>query len=214
MVTSSVVVFLGLGLGWWIYGNKVAARRGARCAGEGDAPPCGPCCADKFYIDELYGATVIAFYHWWAQVAADLDRSRVWGGIVAGRHLGLQQVGAVQPLPRCQHGGRRLRQRLRRDLNGGGLLARCRPAAGRLYLRLLALAVVVLAAILIWSSRWHDRSSPTDAAHGCCPLSARRSRFSAGKHARAVSRMVTASCCAGSRTVCLDASCRPTVPSA
>ena len=36
---------------------------------------------------------------------------------------------------------------------GGGLLARVQSGRGQIYLRLLALAVVVLAAILIWSGR-------------------------------------------------------------
>ena len=38
---------------------------------------------DKFYIDELYGATFIAFYAWWARVADWFDR-RIWGGAVTG----------------------------------------------------------------------------------------------------------------------------------
>jgi NADH-quinone oxidoreductase subunit L len=37
--------------------------------------------------------------------------------------------------------------------NGGGLMARVQTGRVQLYLRLLALAVVLLAAILIWSSR-------------------------------------------------------------
>ena len=37
--------------------------------------------------------------------------------------------------------------------NGGGLLSRVQNGRVQTYLRLLALAVVVLAAILIWSSR-------------------------------------------------------------
>ena len=41
MVTSSVVVLAGLGLGWWIYGTKSPARRRAGCAGEGDAAGVG-----------------------------------------------------------------------------------------------------------------------------------------------------------------------------
>ncbi len=81
MVTSTVVVLVGLVLGWWLYGNKSPApksrmrwRRPRRRSGAG--------CSNRLYIDELYGATVIAFYAWWARVADWLDR-RVWGGLVA-----------------------------------------------------------------------------------------------------------------------------------
>ena len=38
--------------------------------------------SDRLYMDELYGATVIAFYGWWGKVADWLDR-RVWGGVVS-----------------------------------------------------------------------------------------------------------------------------------
>ena len=37
--------------------------------------------------------------------------------------------------------------------NGGGLMARVQSGRGQTYLRLLAVAVVILTAILIWSSR-------------------------------------------------------------
>jgi NADH-quinone oxidoreductase subunit L len=102
-------------------------------------------------VDEFYGVTVIAFYGWWARVADWLDR-RVWGGVVAGVAWALRPVGAVEPLPR-------------HNWVDGGFDKGCeefrgrRPAGagadGRVqtYLRILALAVVALAAILIWSSR-------------------------------------------------------------
>ena len=37
MATSTVVVFLGLGLGWWLYGDKITQAGRAGCAGEGRA---------------------------------------------------------------------------------------------------------------------------------------------------------------------------------
>src|SRR6266568_7725231 len=82
MMTSSAVVFAGLILGWWLYGNK------SPLAEEPDAleramPHVWAALRDKFYVDEFYGATVITFYYWWAKVADWLDR-RVWGGIVGG----------------------------------------------------------------------------------------------------------------------------------
>ena len=45
MATSTTVVFLGLFLGWWLYGNKSPQRRGAGCAGESCASSCGAGCA-------------------------------------------------------------------------------------------------------------------------------------------------------------------------
>ena len=82
MGTSAAVVFLGLGLGWWIYGNRTSQAEEPDAL-ERAVPPVWAALRDKLYVDDLYGATVIAFYGWWARVADWLDR-RVWGGVVAG----------------------------------------------------------------------------------------------------------------------------------
>ena len=70
-------------------------------------PPVWAALRDKLYVDEFYGATVIAFYEWWAQVADWLDR-RVWGGLVSRGGVGLPRMGAVESLARYECGGRRL----------------------------------------------------------------------------------------------------------
>ena len=151
MGTSTVVVFIGLGLGWWLYGNK-SPHADQPDVLEAAAPPIWNALRDRLYIDEFYGATVIAFYWWWAKVADWLDRD-IWGGAVAGVSW-LFKLGA----------------RLNRFLDanvvdgtfdkgceeisvGGGLLSRMQSGRVQTYLRLLALAVVLLAVILIWSSR-------------------------------------------------------------
>ena len=108
---------------------------------------------DRLYVDELYGATVIAFYDWWARVADWLDR-RVWGGVVAGGCVGLSPVGAVEPLPRYQLWWMAASTKAAKSWRrAAGCCRGCRSGRVQTYLRLLALAVVALAAILIWSSR-------------------------------------------------------------
>jgi NADH-quinone oxidoreductase subunit L len=151
MVTSSVVVLVGLGLGWLIYGNKTVEAE-APDALERAVPPVWAVLRDKFYVDELYGATVIAFYDWWAKAADWLDR-RVWGGIVAGvtwLFRGLAQLNRLFDVYWVDGGFDKGCEEL---ANSGGLLARLQSGRVQTYLRLLALAVVILAAILIWSSR-------------------------------------------------------------
>jgi NADH-quinone oxidoreductase subunit L len=151
MGTSTVVVFAGLGLGWWLYGEKSPAPEEPDVL-EWATPVLWGWLRDRLYVDELYGATVIAFYGWWARVADWMDR-RVWGGAVSGvawafrgwAHLnrfldtywvdgsfdkGCEELGA-----------------------SGGLLSRVQTGRVQTYLRLLALGVVVLAVFLIWSSR-------------------------------------------------------------
>ena len=151
LVTSAAVVFLGLGLGWWLYGNK-SPRAEEPDALEKAMPPVWISLANRLYIDEFYGATVIAFYAWWAKVADWLDRY-IWGGIVLSVALlfrGWAQLNRFLDTNFVDGGFDKGCEEL---ANGGGLLARVQSGRGQIYLRLLAVAVVILAAILIWSGR-------------------------------------------------------------
>jgi NADH-quinone oxidoreductase subunit L len=151
MGVSTLVVFLGLGLGWLLYGNRSPEPEEPDVL-ERAVPPLWAALRDRLYVDQFYGATVIAFYAWWARVSDWFDR-RVWGGAVAGVAWAF-----------------RLWAQLNRSLDNnivdgsfdkgceeltvsGGLLARVQTGRVQTYLRILALAVVALAAILIWSSR-------------------------------------------------------------
>jgi NADH-quinone oxidoreductase subunit L len=151
MFTSSIVVLFGLGLGWRIYGNKRTNAEDPDAL-ERAMPTIWTLLENKFYIDELYGATVIAFYGWWARVADWLDR-RVWGGVVtavAALFRGVAQLSRLFDTDWVNGGFDKGCEEL---ANGGGLMARVESGRVQIYLRLLALAVVLLTAILIWSSR-------------------------------------------------------------
>jgi NADH-quinone oxidoreductase subunit L len=151
MAISTVVVFLGIGWSWKLYGDR-SPKPTVPDAMEKAAPVAWGWLSNKFYIDEFYNMTVIAFYAWSARVSDWLDR-RVLGGVVAGVAWSFG-----------------LWARLNRFLDnnivdgsfdkgcdelsvGGGLLARVQTGRVQTYLRILALAVVALAAILIWSSK-------------------------------------------------------------
>jgi len=151
MLTSTVVVFLGLGLGWGLYGGKSPAPEAPDVL-ESAMPLPWAWLRDRLYVDEFYAVTVIAFYSWWARVADWLDR-RVWGGIVSlvafvfglwatlNRFLDANVVDGT-----FDKGCEEL-------YTGGGLLARIQSGRVQTYLRLLALAVVVLTILLFWSGR-------------------------------------------------------------
>ena len=150
LLTSCVIVVVGIGLGWALYGNK-SPNAEAPDALEKSVPWIWVVLRDKFYVDEFYGATFIAFYEWWARVADWLDR-RVWGGVVAAvtwlfglwaqlnRFLDTNVVDGTFDKG-CEE-----------ISTGGGLLASIQSGRVQNYLRILALAVVALVAFLIWSS--------------------------------------------------------------
>ena len=151
LLTSCVIVVVGIGLGWSLYGGKSPAPETSDVL-ESAAPLPWAWLRDRLYIDELYAETVIAFYTWWSKVADWLDR-RVFGGIVAAvawvfglwaqlnRFLDANVVDGT-----FDKGCEELS-------TGGGLLSRVQSGRVQSYLRLLAIAIIALAAILIWSSR-------------------------------------------------------------
>jgi NADH-quinone oxidoreductase subunit L len=148
---STVVVFVGLGLGWWLYGSKSPAPEEPDAL-ERFAPTPWGWLRDRLYVDELYGVTVIAFYEWWARVADWLDR-RVWGGAVAGvawAFSGWARFNRFLDTNWVDGGFDKGCEEL---AGGGGLLSRMQNGRVQTYLRILAAGVVGLVAILIWSSR-------------------------------------------------------------
>jgi NADH-quinone oxidoreductase subunit L len=151
MATSTVVVFLGIGFGWSLYGDK-NPKPEEPDALEKSVPWLWKPLHDRLYADELYGVTVIAFYYWWARVADWLDR-RVWGGIVSlvawlfnlwAQFNRLLDINGVD-------GG--FDKACEEISTSGGLLARVQTGRVQAYLRILAVGIIALAAILIWSSR-------------------------------------------------------------
>ena len=151
MVTSSLVVFLGLGLGWRLYGNK-SPKPEEPDAIEKSVPWLWGPLRDRLYVDEFYGVTVIAFYKWWARVADWLDR-RVWGGIVAlvAWIFALwAQLNRLLDINWVDGGFDKTCEELS---EGGGLLASIESGRVQNYLRILAVGVVALVVILFWSSR-------------------------------------------------------------
>jgi NADH-quinone oxidoreductase subunit L len=151
LLTSSVVVALGYGIGWVLYGNK-SSRAEEPDALEKAVPTVWGWLRNKLYVDELYGITVIAFYAWLARVADWFDR-RVWGGIVAGVTLAFSGLAHFDRFFDTQFVDGGFDKGCEELYTGGGLLARVQTGRVQTYLRLLAVAVVVLAAILIWSVR-------------------------------------------------------------
>jgi NADH-quinone oxidoreductase subunit L len=151
MASSSAVVLFGLGLGIWIYGLRSPGPDEPDVL-EQSARPFWFVLRNKFFVDELYGATVIAFFWGWARVADWLDR-RVWGGIVSAVTALFAAWARLNRFLDARWVDGSFDKGCEELANGGGLLARVQNGRVQSYLRLLAVGVVVLAAILLWSSR-------------------------------------------------------------
>jgi NADH-quinone oxidoreductase subunit L len=152
MLLSSAVVFLGLGLGWWLYGRKPL-----RSAEEPDVlerlqPDIFALLSRKYFVDEIYEASVIRFNAWWARRCDWLDR-RVWNGVVQLLSLLVVGLAWLNHLldeyvvnPGFDEGCRGLTK-------GSTLMSRLQGGRVQAYLRFIGVALTVLVLFLIWGCR-------------------------------------------------------------
>jgi len=151
MLTSSLIVCTGIGLGWLLYGNK-PVEADAPDVLERAVPRVWAALRDRLYVDEFYNATFIAFYKIMADVADLMDRF-VWGGVVTVFTLVFKTFATLSRFADQQFVNGGFDKTCEELSVSGGMIARVQSGRVQSYLRILAAAVVVLAAILVWSSR-------------------------------------------------------------
>jgi NADH-quinone oxidoreductase subunit L len=81
MLTSSLLVFLGLALGWYFYGRGRNLDGANPDPVEQLAPSAFHALGHGLYLDQIYGATVVRWNAWSASACNWLD-IWLWGGIV------------------------------------------------------------------------------------------------------------------------------------
>jgi NADH-quinone oxidoreductase subunit L len=148
MILSSAVVFLGLGLGWWFYGRKPLTSAGQPDALQTLRPDIYKLLENKFWIDELYEKTIIAFNAWWAKVCDLID---LWLSVLV--HLvGYLIVGVSWMNRVCDEKLVNLGfdEGCRRVTLGGKIMSRLQNGRVQNYLRVIGVALAVLAVFLIW----------------------------------------------------------------
>jgi NADH-quinone oxidoreductase subunit L len=83
LLFSSVVALGGIAVGWWLYGKRPVQRAEAPDVLESAQPDLFTVLRNKFYVDELYEMSVIAWNRRWARIADWLDRVVVDGLVQA-----------------------------------------------------------------------------------------------------------------------------------
>jgi NADH-quinone oxidoreductase subunit L len=81
MLSSSLLVFLGLGLGWYFYGRTPIASAETPDALGSLQPHIFSTLGHAFYVDALYAATLVRLNSWWAAICDWFDRW-IWNGVV------------------------------------------------------------------------------------------------------------------------------------
>jgi NADH-quinone oxidoreductase subunit L len=152
MGVSTLIVFAGLGLGWWFYGRKPLVYPTDEDALEEMIPPVFGMLAHRLYVDQIYGATVIALARFCAWLASWLDKW-IFGGVVR------LVAWAVTGMSWLDFGVDRLvvnggfDEGCRELSRGGKLLSRLQNGRVQTYLSVIAAALVVLAFWLLWGHR-------------------------------------------------------------
>ncbi len=151
MLLSSLIVLAGLGLGWWFYGRKPITRATDPDALERLSPPIFRILQHRFYVDELYEWTVILAARRAADFSAWLDR-RIWNGAVQAVRLLVTGLGRVDASLDTHAVNAGFDEGCRAVGEGGHLFSRFQDGRVQNYLRVIAAALVVLAALLLWRS--------------------------------------------------------------
>jgi NADH-quinone oxidoreductase subunit L len=148
MAFASLLVFVGLGVGWWLYGAKPAESADSQDSLESVSPTVWGWLAHRLYFDELYGATVLRLYAGLAWLSDWLDR-RVWGGLVAGVSGAFRGLGWVNKAVDSQWIDGGFDKGCEELVTGGGMLAWLQAGRAPSYMRMLAVGVLILAGLAL-----------------------------------------------------------------
>ena len=148
MLLSIGLVGVGLGLGWWLYGRQLRTTAEARDPLVVTAPQVMAALANRLGFDELYAATVGRLNHFTATLAQGIDRW-VLGGLVNF----LAQLGVFSGTVNRQldedglNGGF---DQISASVRGSGQrYAQAQTGEAHGYLRVMAVAFIVLALVLV-----------------------------------------------------------------
>jgi NADH-quinone oxidoreductase subunit L len=149
MALSSIIVLLGIGLGYWVYGRKPLGGPDEVDAFERARPDIFSVLKNKYYFDEVYEWLVVRFNAWWARFCAALDVF-IWNGMVQLLSFAVQGLSAVSRLIDEGLVNEGFDQGCRRVTAGGKLMSRLQDGRLQNYLRVIGVAMTVLVLILIW----------------------------------------------------------------
>ncbi|MEI8291367.1 MAG: NADH-quinone oxidoreductase subunit L [Verrucomicrobiota bacterium] len=152
MVSSSLIVFTGLGLGVWLYGKRQRHTADEQDVLEAFQPAIFKVLQNKYYIDELYEATVIRF-NAFAAWLCDFADKWIFGGavlVVSYLTLGFAWLYRLTDEYFVNLGFDAGCDSIR---GGGGFLSRLHAGRVQTYLRIIGVALVMLILFLIWGRK-------------------------------------------------------------
>jgi NADH-quinone oxidoreductase subunit L len=152
MVASALIVFTGLGLGWFLYGKRQRKTVAEKDVLEAAQPFIYKLLENKYFIDEIYEATVIrlnAFAAWLCDFA---DQWIFGGAVLLVKYItvGLAWVYRLTDEYFVNLGFDTGCEALR---EGGSGLSKLQTGRVQTYLRVIGVALVALIIFLIWGRK-------------------------------------------------------------
>jgi NADH-quinone oxidoreductase subunit L len=152
MVSSSIIVLLGLGLGWYFYGRKPIESADAPDAAGKLQPSVYAVLNNAYYVDSFYGATVIWLNTFWSGLCDWFDRF-VWNGAVQA--VSYLVVGAAWVDNFLDAGvvNGAFDSGCESVSRGGEMLSFLQTGRVQTYLRIIGCALIVLVIFLLWGAK-------------------------------------------------------------
>jgi NADH-quinone oxidoreductase subunit L len=148
MVASSLLVFAGLGLGWWMYGRRPMVSAGDPDALEQVQPAVFHALREGLFIDQFYALTILRPAWWIAGFSNWLERW-LWSGIPLAVSAVTKGIGWIDFSLDRWVVNKGFDAGCDGVADGGRLLARLQDGRIQHYLRLLGAAVAALALFLL-----------------------------------------------------------------
>jgi NADH-quinone oxidoreductase subunit L len=152
MVASAAIVFTGLGLGWFLYGKRQRKTVAEKDVLESAQPFIYKLLENKYFIDEIYEATVIRFNAFAAWLCDFADQWIFGGAVLLVKYITVGLAWLYRWTDEYfvnlgfDIGCEALRE-------GGGGLSKLHTGRVQTYLRVIGIALVALIIFLIWGRK-------------------------------------------------------------
>ena len=152
MILSALIVFTGLGLGWFLYGKRQRKTADEKDVLEAAQPAIFKLLQNKYFVDELYEATVIRFNAFAAWLCDFLDKWIFGGAVLLVKYITLGAAWLYRLTDEYlvnlgfDTGCEALRE-------GGGDLSKLHTGRVQTYLRVIGVALAALIIFLIWGHK-------------------------------------------------------------
>jgi NADH-quinone oxidoreductase subunit L len=152
MISSSLLVFLGLGLGWFFYGRKPIESAAAPDQLGKLQPQIYSVLNHAYFVDAFYGSTLIRLNTVWAKVCNWLDQW-VWNGAVQTVSFLVLVIAWLDNFFDASVVNTGFDEGCDSVSRGGQILSLLQGGRVQNYMRFIGCALVALTIFLLWGAK-------------------------------------------------------------